>query len=272
MSVSSSGKQNHRKKIARAESSPAVGEPMEQASQAANQPSAAPDNHKRNRSLWWFTIALVVVAFAWLCLWFFYLRFYESTDDAYANGNMISINAAISGSVVAFFADNTDLVTEGQLLILLDSTKYQIEYDKALAALASTVLQVRQLYDTVDARRANVESSRTVLEKARYDFENRSALIESKAVSNEEFTHAKDDLYVAEQSLVQAESELKVAIDAAGNTPLEQHPNIEQAIAGVREAYYNLEHCPSMRRQPVMWPKGLWMWAQAVAPALPRWP
>ncbi len=209
----------------------------------SHEPSAQADNHKRNHALWWFTFILIAATAAWFSWWFFYLRFYETTDDAYANGSMISINAAIPGSVVSFYADNTDLVNEGQLLVLLDSTKYQMEYDKAIAGLASTVLQVRQLYDSVDARRAAVASKRTMVERTRYDFQNRSGLIGSKAVSNEEFSHSKDDLSVAELNLKQAESELKVALDATGNTPLEKHPNIEQQIATVKQAYYNLQHC-----------------------------
>ena len=67
---------------------------------------------KRKKVIWLFTIGLLLLGLAFVLLWLFYLRFHRWTDDAYANGNLININSAISGSVVSFFADDTDLVKE----------------------------------------------------------------------------------------------------------------------------------------------------------------
>ena len=207
-------------------------------------PATTPDNkRKRNKTLWIVTIILVIIALAWFLLWFFYLQYYESTDDAYANGNMININSAISGSVVAFYADDTDLVIEGQILAKLDTTSYQVVFDKELATLAATVLQVRQLYTNVNTSKANVELKKIALEKASYDYNNRSRLVESKAVSNEDFTHSKDDFHTAQFDHAQAESQLQAAKDAAGITGLVNHPLIEQQKGVIRQAYYNLQHC-----------------------------
>lgn len=217
--------------------------PKDQPVDTSNNETASPPKNHRSRVLWWSTSILIILGLVWLCLWFFYFRFYESTDDAYANGNMISLNSAVSGSVVAFFADDTDLVIEGQLLVQLDRTEYEIKYEKALAALASTVLQVRQLYDNVSVNQANVNSRFVTFSKASYDFENRSQLIDSKAISNEDFIHSKDDLTIAELQFKQAEYQLQEAQSAAGNTPIEKHPSIEQKKASVREAFYNLQHC-----------------------------
>lgn len=197
----------------------------------------------RNRTLLKLTGGLLIVAIVWLLYWYLYLHNYEYTDDAYANGNMLNINSAISGSVVAFFADDTAFVSEGQLLVQLDETNCRLNYEKELASLASTVLQVRQLYDNVGASQASVQAKRIAVEKARYDFENRSKLIGAKAVSNEEFTHARDTKLIAEADLQQAEAQWQVAKDAAGSTPLLEHPLIAKQKALVRAAYYSLQHC-----------------------------
>ncbi len=217
-------------------------EPKTNDSNEAAREEPAIKNH-RSRNMWLFTGFLVLAGLVWLLIWFFYLQYYEFTDDAYANGSMININSAISGSAVAFYADNTDLVEEGQLLVQLDPTYYQIIFDKELAALAAIVLEVRQLYSNVQSAQANVEVKRAMLSKAKFDYDNRSLLVSSKAVSIEDFTHSKDDLTVAENGLKQAEYQLKVAIDAAGNTSPEMHPKIEQQKGNVRQAYYNLQHC-----------------------------
>ncbi len=213
------------------------------AEQPAPPVAAPPRSNGRSRTIVFVTIFFLLCGLAWFLYWFLYLQFEEYTDDAYANGNLVTINSAISGSVVAFYADNTDLVKEGQLLVLLDKTEYQVLYEKELAALASTVLQVRQLYDTVSTKQANVQNKRILQSKAKYDYDNRQGLVGSKAVSNEDFIHARDSLRTAELDLKQAEAELQVALDAAGITMIENHPTIEQQSANVRIAYYNLRHC-----------------------------
>ncbi len=216
--------------------------PPEHVSEAHVDPQSVQVN-TRSHTLLWFTLGLLILGLAWLCYWFFYLQYHESTDDAYAKGSLIRINSAISGSVVAFYADDTDLVKVGQLLVSLDRTQFQIVYDRELATLASVVLQVRQLYNTVSINRAIVENRRAALSKAKFDYENRQRLIDSRAISNEDFIHAKDDLAIAETNLKQAEEQLKVSEDAAGNTKLEEHPLIEQQKGNVWRAYYNLQRC-----------------------------
>jgi membrane fusion protein (multidrug efflux system) len=198
--------------------------------------------HKtRTRVLWIFTGSLLLGGLLWLVYWHLYLQYYVSTDDAYAKGNLVNVNSAINGSVVAFFADDTDLVLEGRPLVLLDRTDYQVNFEKELSALAAVVLQVRQLYDTVLASRATVENKKALLAKAQFDYENRSHLVKSEAISTEDFVHAKDDLLIAQLDLKQAEYQLEVALAAVGSTPIEKHPLIEQQKSRVRTAFYHLK-------------------------------
>lgn len=202
-------------------------------------------NHSRSRALWWFTIFLVIAGLSWFCYWFFYLQYHESTDDAYANGNFINLNSVISGAVVAYYADNTDLVKEGQLLVELDTTNYQAIYTKELSTLAAVTLQVRQLYENVQTQRANVENKRTILDRTKFDYQERLKLQTSnpEAVAREDFVHSEKGFLGAKFDLQQAESQLEAALAAAGNTVPEKHPLIEQQKAIVRTAFYNLKHC-----------------------------
>jgi membrane fusion protein (multidrug efflux system) len=198
---------------------------------------------KNHRALWALTAFFILAGLIWFLLWFFHFRFYQSTDDSYVNGNMVGVTSVISGSPIAFYADDTDLVKEGQLLVALDRTSYQVEYDRQLAALGATVLDVRQLFDSVKVNEANVKNKLTIFNKAKYDFDNRSQLVQSKAVSQEDFTHSKDTMDSAELDLKQAQYQYQVALDAAGNTTIEKHPLIEKQKASVVLAFYNLLHC-----------------------------
>lgn len=201
-------------------------------------------NH-RSRALWLFTFFLLITGSAWLAYWYLYLQYHERTDDAYAHGNFIQINSVISGAVTAFYADNTDFVKEGQLLVELDATHYQSTYEKELAKLAEVTLVVKQLYSNVKAQLANVKNQRAALERTKYDYESRLKLKQTspQALSEEDFIHAQQNYLEAQFKVLQSESQLNVALAATGNTPPEFHPQIENQKATVRIAYYNLRHC-----------------------------
>ncbi len=202
-----------------------------------------PTSNGRTKALWWCTIALLFIGLVCVVLWFFYFRYYEWTDDAYANGNLTNINSAISGSVTAFYADDTDLVVQGQLLVELDSTEYQAAFDQELAHLESVVLQVKQLYDQVKVARATVSIQKIALLRARYDYKIRLKIRNTGAVAEEDYVHARDDFLSAKSALRQAKYQLKVARDLRGYKPIRLHPLIQQQKNVVRQAYYNLKHC-----------------------------
>lgn len=224
---------------------PLIGVPAESSPEVKPAPPAdiPVTNKRRSKLLWYFTLVLIVIALGWFLLWYFYLEYRVTTDDAYANGNQIDINAVINGSVIAFYADNTDLVVEGQLLAQLDTIYYQTIYDKALASLAAQAMQIKQLYDDAQANQANVNIYKSSLSKAKFDYENRSLLVGSKAISNEDFIHSRDALTIAENELQKAESQLKASLDLLGEDPLEMHPLLEEKKAELREAFYQLKHC-----------------------------
>jgi membrane fusion protein, multidrug efflux system len=47
-------------------------------------------------------------------------RWYEGTDDAYVNGNVVQITPQITGTVVSIGADDGDFVKKGDVLVTLD--------------------------------------------------------------------------------------------------------------------------------------------------------
>lgn len=202
-------------------------------------------NSSPSRALWLFTLFLITVGLVWVAYWFFYLQFHESTDDAYASGNFVSINPVISGTAIAYYADDTDLVAKGQLLVQIDPTNYQAIYDKELATLAQVTLRVRELFNNVQTQRDSVKYQRALLERSEYDYKSRLKLKTTTpaAVAEEDFIHAEKDFIAAQFNVQQAESRLAAALAATGNTPPENHPLILQQRAAVLTAYYNLSHC-----------------------------
>lgn len=198
---------------------------------------------KRNRVLFGLIALLLLAGIGWFLLWLFYLQFYEFTDDAYVNGNRVNLRSVIAGTPIAFYADETDLVLEGQLLVSLDPTAHQVAFDKQMAQLAETVLRVREIYDNVPVNQAKVENQRVRVSKARYDYDNRHQLVGTSAISEEDYTHSQDDLKLAESTLKEMEAQLKAAESLKGPTTLENHPMIQAQKEAVRDAFYYLAHC-----------------------------
>lgn len=202
-----------------------------------------PNNKKRNRAILWLTFAIILCILLWIIYWFVWLRFSETTDDAYVGGNMVDVTVKIAGTPIAFYADDTDLVQEGQLLVLMDTTDFTIEFEKQKASLALAAQEVRELWETVKESQATLEIRRIQHSRAQYDYNNRQGLVDINAVSKEDYTHSRDDLTVAEQSVKVAEHQLMSAIAALGSPPVKEHPKIRQAKENVKEAYVNLRRC-----------------------------
>src|SRR6201996_9001988 len=89
--------------------------------------------------------------------WAEVLRFQQSTDDAYVNGNVVQITPQVSGTVVSIGADDTQFVEAGQTLVKLDPADAKVALDQAEAQLARTVREVRNLFATSAQLRAAVE-------------------------------------------------------------------------------------------------------------------
>jgi membrane fusion protein (multidrug efflux system) len=187
-------------------------------------------------------LALAIAAFAALGIaygvyWALALRYFQSTDDAYVSGNVVQITPQISGTVVAIGADDTQFVTAGQPLVQLDRADAKVALDQAEAQLAKTVREVRNLFATTAQLSATVSMRQSDLAKANEDQARRERLASSGAVSSEEQQHARDASNSAKAALLAAQQELAANRARVDRTTVENHPDVRNAAARVREAY-----------------------------------
>lgn len=235
-------------------------------------PGAA--NARRRKLLLGLTAVFLSIALVALLWWLLYARYRATTDNAYVGGNIIPITAQVGGTVVAIDADDTDLVTAGQVLVRLDDADARVALQTAEAALAEAVRSVRGLYAgagqtqaVVAQRSADIERLRQ--EKARADAELRraaddvrrkEALFQSHFISSDALQISRTALRSAEaaaaaaraavseaQSALQQAREQKVGADVlVDNTSLATHPRVAAAAAQVRAAYLALSRTQIM--------------------------
>ena len=196
---------------------------------------------KRKGTLLLLTLLFIVIAVAYGIYWFLVLRHFEETDDAYVAGNQVQIMAQVSGSVTKVWADNTDYVKQGDVLVTLDATDAQQAFEKAQTALASSVRQTRQLMINGKQLQASIELQRTALAQAQTDFNRRVPLGSANLIGREELQHARD-------AVASAQAQLDVAIQQYNanqamilDTRLEDQPAVKQAAAELRNAWLALQ-------------------------------
>ena len=206
----------------------------------------APDNaqdmsNQRKRKVMLVVLAILVIL-AGIGVWGYhelYGRWNESTDDAYVNGNVVEITPLVTGTVVSIGADDGDLVHEGQVLINFDPNDAQVGLQSAQANLARTVRQVRGLYSNVDGMKAQVNAQQAEVQKAQDNFSRRKNLAADGAISQEELSHARDDLTSAQNALANARQQLKTTSALVDDTVVSSHPDVMSAAAQLRQAYLN---------------------------------
>ena len=192
-----------------------------------------------NRKRWLTIVVLgfVAIGIAYGAYWAIALRDLQSTDDAYVNGNVVQITPQISGIVVAIGADDTQFVKTGQTLVQLDQADAKVALEQAEAQLARTVREVRSLFATSSQLQATVEMRQTELDRATGDLTRREKLAASGGVSGEELQHARAGLNTAQAALLVAQQDLQVNRTRIDRTTVENHPDVQNAAAKVREAY-----------------------------------
>lgn len=200
-----------------------------------------PSNHaKRTKTLLFLAGAFLILGLIALLYWWIYVYEQESTDDAYVNGNMITLFARVPGAVTAYYVDDTQLVEEGQKILDLDPLDLEIAFESQKTALAIAVRDVAQLQQQVLQTDAQIRAQKARLNKLQIDYNNRTGLIDAQAISKEELDHARADLDVAQAEVEATEHHLEALKLKLGNTDLENNPQVLAAIQHTRNAYINL--------------------------------
>jgi membrane fusion protein (multidrug efflux system) len=204
---------------------------------AAENAAAQPPKSRRGFLLRTLGAVVVLAAIGWGLWYFLEGRWFEETDDAYVNGNVVQITPQVPGSVITIGADDGDLVHAGDVLVKLDPADADVALQQARANLASTVRKVRGLYSNVSGAQAEVAARKTAVDKAQADYNRRRDLAKSGAISAEELSHAMDALTTAQSALTTAQQQLQTNKVLVDDTVVASHPDVQTAAARLRAAY-----------------------------------
>ncbi|WP_349545990.1 MULTISPECIES: HlyD family secretion protein [Paraburkholderia] len=202
---------------------------------------------------------VVVVLLIGAGIWWFATRNEVGTDDAYTDGNAITIAPKVSGYVAKLAIDDNVFVHKGDLLVQIDPRDYQAQVDAARAQLGLAQAQLNaarvQLdiarvqypaqYQQARAQTASAEANRKQAQAAYV----RQHAVDVRATSQQNVDTADAQQQTANAAVLQARAQMQTAslvpqqIRQAEAAVEERRQQVRQAEAQLEQAQLNLSWC-----------------------------
>ncbi len=154
---------------------------------------------------------IAAVLFLGLVFAFFNSLKYQSTDDAFVEGRLISIAPKVAGHIVNLYVDDNDFVTEGQLIAEIDPRDFDNKVKELESALKAAEANRNVSESDIEKSEADLSHSDKTLASAKYklnfaknDFERFSKLQKDGLCTKQEFDKSKTQLDVAKEEYNQA--------------------------------------------------------------------
>lgn len=137
----------------------------------------------------------------------------------------IPVGAQVNGKVIKLFVDYNSVVTNGQVVALIDPLVYEANYKSALAQL-----HVNEA--NVGVRKAAVSSAQAALTLAEKTHERKKTLLSKRLASQADLDAAEESLMVCRANLESAKAAVQSAL-----------ASVEQSKATVNKARADLGYC-----------------------------
>ena len=117
--------------------------------------------------------------------------FYQSTDDAFVEGHIVSIAPRVEGPVLKLLIDDNQLVKKGDLLLEIDPKDYEVKLQQAKAKLEEAKASLVRTEN-------QVTKSLSDLEFAQNDYERYSKMFEKGIASKQDYDSSLNKLTSAQ--------------------------------------------------------------------------
>ena len=198
-------------------------------------------SQQRKKGLSIFILLLLLISIGSAAYWYFFIKGFEETEDAYVSGNQVMVSAQVAGNISKINVDNMDPVQAGNVLLELDDTNAKLSFEQAKSNLANAVRQVSQLNYTVKQLKSAVRANEITLAQAQGNLNRRVQLVKDGAIDKESFQHAKEAVELAKANLTTSQNQLEANQALLLDGPLSEQPQIQSAVSNLKQAWLNLE-------------------------------
>ena len=149
-----------------------------------------------------------------------------------------------AGKLIELVADEGDVVQQGQTLAQLDQRRIRASHDRASAELAQARAVLAELIEgprkeTIAAARAEVRNLTAQREIAQRNLDRRRELVDTRAISQEEFDEA---LFLTEAATARAEAAQKQLDELVAGTRVEQIDAQEALVKALEARLADIDH------------------------------
>ena len=203
-------------------------------------------------------VAVAVVAIIGGLIYWLMTRNQESTDDAYTEGNAVSISPKVGGYVVENRINDNIFVHAGDLLLKIDPRDYIVARDQAKANLDAAAAQQETAEVDLETTRvrapANLSQAQAQLMQAQANLQqsqndsNRQHGVDPRATTQTNLDQATTAVRSSEANVKSAQAQVSVAalvqqtIQTAQATLDARKAQVEQARANLAQAELNLSY------------------------------
>ena len=209
--------------------------------QTDTQNSSNNKSQQRKKGLSIFILLLILISIGSAAYWYFFIKGFEETEDAYVSGNQVMGSSQGAGNISKSNVDNMDPVQAGDVLLELDDTNAKLSFEQAKSNLANAVRQVSQLNYTVKQLKSAVRANEITLAQAQGNLNRRVQLVKDGAIDKESFQHAKEAVELAKANLTTSQNQLEANQALLLDGPLSEQPQIQNAVSNLKQAWLNLE-------------------------------
>ena len=191
-------------------------------------------------------IIMVIVA----AVWWFLTRNEETTDDAFTEGNAVTIAPKVAGYVTELHISDNQRVHKGDLLVVIDPRDAAAQRDQARAQVGLAESQLHQAQAQLDLAKvqypAQRDQAQAEVAKAEADLANaraeykRQRGVDPRATSQQNIDTASAQLRSAEAGVANARAQLEVASQVKLQIR-QQETNVEARARQVEQAKAQLE-------------------------------
>jgi membrane fusion protein (multidrug efflux system) len=199
-------------------------------------------------------VVLIIAALA-LVHYYNYAVSHEWTDDAFIEGHLTQISAKVAGRVAQVHVTDNQKVTQGDLLVEIDSSDYAVRLSQARAVLQAAMARqqaaqsnvgvvqvtsdagIQQAAAGLELATAAVQTARAQVGTARSRFDQAVAQIETAAANA---AQARAQILAAEAEATRADADVKRLQELSKRDQVSRQ-DLDQAIATTRVANAQLE-------------------------------
>ncbi|WP_336347761.1 HlyD family secretion protein [Pseudomonas monsensis] len=166
------------------------------------------------RRLFIFLLLVLLIAGGFFAHWFFKGRFYESTDNAYVQGEITRVSSQLSARIDEVLVQDNQHVEKGQLLVRLEPNDFRLAVDRSNAALATREAErlqaqskLTQQSSLIAASDAQVATTQATLGRSQMDLSRAETLRKPGYVSEERVTTLSADAHIARSQVAKAQAD-----------------------------------------------------------------